>query len=191
MLEGQADLQPRIYTALEPWLVCQFIRARSTTVVPGRSARNAPCCDGFRALLEQRAIDIIHRDLLTSGGMLETKQIADDGERFGLPTALHVAGSPIGFTANVHCAATIPSFVALEQHGLDLPCCRSLSTRRTVHTLHAQAAGRFYLNCRMGAGGHGRAGCRRQARILVLLKASEGDIESYLFGPEYRQIHQP
>jgi L-alanine-DL-glutamate epimerase-like enolase superfamily enzyme len=53
--------------------------------------------------------------------MRETKRIADYGERFGLPTALHFAGSPIAFMANVHCAAALPSFVALEHHALDLP----------------------------------------------------------------------
>ena len=84
--------------------------------------------DGFRPWIEQRAIDILHPDLLTSGGMMETKRIADYGERYGIPTALHCAGSPIGFMANVHCAAAIPSFVALEHHGLDLPFWESLVT---------------------------------------------------------------
>jgi len=84
--------------------------------------------DGFREFIEKRAIDILHPDLLTSGGMLETKRIADYGERFGLPTALHCAGSPIGFMANVHCAAAISSFVSLEHHGLDLPFWESLVT---------------------------------------------------------------
>ena len=82
--------------------------------------------DGFREMIEKRAVDIIHPDLLTSGGMLETKKIADYAERYGLPTALHFAGSPIAFMANVHCAAAIPSFVALEHHGLDLPFWRGL-----------------------------------------------------------------
>jgi L-alanine-DL-glutamate epimerase-like enolase superfamily enzyme len=82
--------------------------------------------DGFRELIEERAVDILHPDLLTSGGMLETKRIADYGERYGLPTALHFAGSPIAFMANVHTAAAIPSFVALEHHGLDLPFWPSL-----------------------------------------------------------------
>ncbi|MCB0008267.1 MAG: mandelate racemase/muconate lactonizing enzyme family protein [Anaerolineales bacterium] len=84
--------------------------------------------DGFRPWIEQRAIDILHPDLLTSGGMMETKRIADYGERYGIPTALHCAGSPIGFMANVHCAAAIPSFLALEHHGLDLPFWESLVT---------------------------------------------------------------
>jgi L-alanine-DL-glutamate epimerase-like enolase superfamily enzyme len=84
--------------------------------------------DGFREMIEKKAVDVLHPDLLTSGGMLETKKIADYGERYGLPTALHFAGSPIGFMAAVHCAAAIPSFVALEHHGLDLPFWTSLVT---------------------------------------------------------------
>jgi L-alanine-DL-glutamate epimerase-like enolase superfamily enzyme len=84
--------------------------------------------DGFREMIEMHAVDIIHPDLLTSGGMLETKKIADYAERFGIPTALHFAGSPIAFMANLHTAAAIPSFVALEHHGLDLPFWSGLVT---------------------------------------------------------------
>ena len=77
--------------------------------------------DGFREAIETRALDVLHPDLLSSGGMLETKLIADHGERYGLPTALHCASSPIAFMANVHCGAAISSLVALEHHGLDVP----------------------------------------------------------------------
>ncbi len=63
--------------------------------------------DGFREMIEKRAVDIVHPDLLTSGGMLETKKIADYAERFQIPTALHFAGSPIAFMANVHTAAAL------------------------------------------------------------------------------------
>ncbi len=84
--------------------------------------------DGWREMIERRAIDIIQPDLLTAGGMMETKRIADYAERYGLPTVLHFAGSPIAFMANVHCAAAIPSFIALEHHGLDLPFWKDLGT---------------------------------------------------------------
>ncbi len=101
--------------------------------VPTAAGEELYLWDGFRELIEQRAVDIIHPDLLTSGGMLETKKIADYAERFGLPTALHFAGSPIAFMANVHCAAAIPSFVALEHHGLDLPFWSDLVTGLPEH----------------------------------------------------------
>ena len=89
--------------------------------VPTLNGEDIYLWDGWREMIERRAIDIIHPDLLTAGGMLETKKIADYAERYGMPTALHFAGSPIAFMANLHCAAAIPSFIALEHHGLDLP----------------------------------------------------------------------
>jgi L-alanine-DL-glutamate epimerase-like enolase superfamily enzyme len=96
--------------------------------VPTAAGEELYLWDGFQEMIEKRAVDIIHPDLLTSGGMLETKRIADYAERFGIPTALHFAGSPIACMANVHCAAAIPSFVALENHALDLPFWTSLVT---------------------------------------------------------------
>jgi L-alanine-DL-glutamate epimerase-like enolase superfamily enzyme len=60
--------------------------------------------------------------------MLETKKIADYAERYDMPTALHFAGSPIAFMANLHCAAAIPAFVALENHAVDLPFWKDLVT---------------------------------------------------------------
>lgn len=101
---------------------------RDSVGVPIAAGEELYLLDGFRPFLENRAIDIAHPDLLTAGGMLETKRIADHAERFGIPTALHFAGSPIAFMANVHTAAAIPSFVALEHHGLDLPFWRDLVT---------------------------------------------------------------
>ena len=96
--------------------------------VPTAAGEELYLWDGFREMIEKRAVDIIHPDLLTSGGMAETKRIADYAERYGLPTALHFAGSPIAFMANLHTAAALPSFVALEHHGLDLPFWRDLVT---------------------------------------------------------------
>lgn len=84
--------------------------------------------EGFREAIDTRAFDIVHPDLLSSGGLMETKRIADDAEDQGIPTALHCAGSPIGFMANIHTAAAISSFLACEHHGLDLPFWESLVT---------------------------------------------------------------
>jgi L-alanine-DL-glutamate epimerase-like enolase superfamily enzyme len=96
--------------------------------VPTAAGEELYLWDGFREMIETRAVDIIHPDLLTSGGMAETKRIADYAERYGIPTALHFAGSPIAFMANLHTAAAISSFVALEHHGLDLPFWEGLVT---------------------------------------------------------------
>ena len=110
------------------WDVEGHKAVRDAVKVPVAAGEEWYLLDGFRPFIEQRAVDIIHPDLLTSGGMAETKRIADHAEKFGIPTALHFAGSPIAFMANVHTAAAISSFVALEHHGLDLPFWENLVT---------------------------------------------------------------
>ncbi len=110
-----------------PWWDIEGHRMVTEAInVPTAAGEELYLWDGFRELIETRAVDIIHPDLLTSGGMLETKKISDYAERYGLPTALHFAGSPIAFMANLHTAAAVPSFLALEHHGLDLPFWNSL-----------------------------------------------------------------
>ncbi len=110
------------------WDIAGHKQVTDAISTPTAAGEDLYLLDGFREMIETRAVDILHPDLLSAGGMLETKRIADYGERFGLPTALHFAGSPIAFMANLHTAAAIPSFVALEHHGLDLPFWESLVT---------------------------------------------------------------
>lgn len=103
-------------------------RVTDTVSTPIAAGEELYLWDGFREMIEKRAVDVLHPDPLTSGGLMETKKIADYGERYGLPTALHFAGSPIAFMGAVHLASAIPSFVALEHHGLDMPFWESLVT---------------------------------------------------------------
>jgi L-alanine-DL-glutamate epimerase-like enolase superfamily enzyme len=77
--------------------------------------------DGFKPIIDARAVDIIHPDLGTSGGLLETKRIGDYAEEGGVAMAMHMAGSPVCFMANVHCAAATQNFLALEHHSVDSP----------------------------------------------------------------------
>jgi L-alanine-DL-glutamate epimerase-like enolase superfamily enzyme len=110
-----------------PWWDVEANRQVTEAInVPTLNGEDIYLWEGFRELIEKRAVDIIQPDLLSAGGMLETKKIADYAERYGLPTVLHFAGSPIAFMANIHCAAAIPSFVALENHALDLPFWKGL-----------------------------------------------------------------
>jgi L-alanine-DL-glutamate epimerase-like enolase superfamily enzyme len=97
-------------------------------------ALETPCCtgediyllNGFRALIDMHAVDIIHPDLSTSGGLLETKRIGDYAEEHGVAMAMHQAGTPVSFMANVHCAAATQNILALEHHSVDLAWWESL-----------------------------------------------------------------
>jgi L-alanine-DL-glutamate epimerase-like enolase superfamily enzyme len=85
--------------------------------------------EGFQPLIENQAVDTIHPDIETSGGLLETKRIADSAELAGIRVAMHHAGSPIGGYAGYHCAATFgDNFLAMENHALDMPWWQDLVT---------------------------------------------------------------
>ncbi len=97
-------------------------------------ALETPCLTGediyllknFKPLIDIHAVDIVHPDLASSGGLLETKRIGDYAEEHGVAMAMHQAGTPISFMANVHCAAATQNFLALEHHSIDLPWWESL-----------------------------------------------------------------
>jgi len=74
---------------------------------------------GFKTLIDAHAVDIIHPDLVSAGGILETKKIADYAEEAGVPAAFHANSTPVAFMANVHCAAATENFLALEHHNAD------------------------------------------------------------------------
>ena len=71
-------------------------------------------------LIDMGAVDMIHPDLASSGGLLETKKIGDYAMEHGVPMAMHFAGSPVSFMANVHCAAATENFLCLEHHSMDV-----------------------------------------------------------------------
>ena len=68
----------------------------------------------FIKLCDNHAVDIIHPDLHTSGGILETKKIGDYAEEKGVAMAIHCSSTPVGFMASAHCAAATQNFLALE-----------------------------------------------------------------------------
>jgi L-alanine-DL-glutamate epimerase-like enolase superfamily enzyme len=80
----------------------------------------------FKPLIDKQAVDIIHPDLASSGGLLETKRIGDYAEENGIAMAMHQAGTPVSFMASVHCAAATQNFLALEHHSVDVPWWESL-----------------------------------------------------------------
>jgi L-alanine-DL-glutamate epimerase-like enolase superfamily enzyme len=75
----------------------------------------------FQVLCREHAVDIIHPDLLTTGGILETKKIGDMAQDYGVPMAMHCAHTPIGAIACAHVAAATENFLVLENHAVDVP----------------------------------------------------------------------
>ncbi len=93
--------------------------ATTTPIATGESLFGLE--EGFKPLIDNRAVDIIHPDPLTSGSIRETKRIADYASMNGVQTAIHFAGSPVGCLASVHMAATLKDMLAMENHAVDIP----------------------------------------------------------------------
>jgi L-alanine-DL-glutamate epimerase-like enolase superfamily enzyme len=77
--------------------------------------------DNYRPFINQNAVSIVHCDMETSGGLMETRRICDYAHRFGIKPMLHHAGSPVGAMASVHCACTVRDFISMENHAMDIP----------------------------------------------------------------------
>ena len=110
-----------------PWQYTEQWKTISEAIeTPTLTGEDIYLLDGFRKLITERAVDIIHPDLASSGGLLETKRIGDFAEEYGIAMAMHQAGTPISFMANVHCAAATQNFLALEHHSVDVKYWESL-----------------------------------------------------------------
>jgi len=106
---------------LIPWkFTDQWRQITEAIETPTLTGEDIYLKEEFIKLIDHHAVDLIHPDLATSGGLLETKKIGDYAEERGVAMAMHFAGSPISFMANVHCAAATQNFVALEHHSVDV-----------------------------------------------------------------------
>jgi L-alanine-DL-glutamate epimerase-like enolase superfamily enzyme len=105
-----------------PWQYGNLIKEiKESTTTPILTGEDIYLKEEFIKLIDMGAVDMIHPDLASSGGLLETKKIGDYAMERGVPMAMHFAGSPVSFLANVHCAAATENFIALEHHSIDVP----------------------------------------------------------------------
>ena len=105
-----------------PWQETELLKKIADAVdLPILTGEDIYLKEPFEVLCRNHAVDIIHPDLLTSGGILETKKIGDMAQSYGVPMALHCAHTPVGALASVHAAAATENFLVLENHAVDLP----------------------------------------------------------------------
>ncbi len=105
-----------------PWIYPdQLARLKASTTVPICTGEDIYLKEGFRTLLETDAVSVIHPDVLTCGGALEMKRIADMADEHGVAVAIHMAESPVGCMAALHAAAAMRHIMAMEIHSVDIP----------------------------------------------------------------------
>lgn len=105
-----------------PWQYTDLLKEiREHIDVPLLTGEDIYLKESFMVLCRNHAVDIIHPDLATSGGILETKKIGDGAQDYGVAMAMHFAGTPVSCMANVHCAAATENFLVMENHSVDVP----------------------------------------------------------------------
>jgi L-alanine-DL-glutamate epimerase-like enolase superfamily enzyme len=103
-----------------PWQYAdQYRQLQEATSVPICTGEDIYLKEGFEPLLKS-GISVIHPDLLTSGGILETKKIGDMAQDHGIAMAIHMAESPIAAVAAAHVAVATENFMALEYHSVEV-----------------------------------------------------------------------
>ena len=82
--------------------------------VPILMGENLARRHGFRDFIIHRGCDIVQLDIRNTGGLLESKKIADLADTFYLPMCTHNTGSVVCTMATVMWAAAIRDFIASE-----------------------------------------------------------------------------
>lgn len=104
-----------------PWQYTdQYRQLQQATTVPICTGEDIYLKEAFEPLLKSGGLSVIHPDLLTSGGILETKKIGDMAQDHGVAMAIHMAESPIAAMAAAHVATATENFMALEYHSADV-----------------------------------------------------------------------
>ena len=110
-----------------PWqMTDQYVRLRNSTTIPVCTGEDIYLKEDFIKLFQAGAVSVIHPDILTCGGALELKKIADLANEAGVAVAVHMAESPIACMAAVHTAAAMEQVLAMEYHSVAIPWWKDL-----------------------------------------------------------------
>ncbi len=114
---------------MAPWIYPdQLARLKRSTAIPVCTGEDIYLKEGFERIIDADAVSIIHPDILTCGGAMELKKIADYADDRGVAVAIHMAESPIACMAAVHAAAAMHNNLAVEFHSVDCPWWKDIVT---------------------------------------------------------------
>ncbi|MFH5834276.1 enolase C-terminal domain-like protein [Halalkalibaculum sp. DA384] len=114
---------------LIPWQYTdQWREITENTTTPTLTGEDIFGLEGFKPLIDKQAVNIVHPDPNSAGGILETKKIGDYAAQNGIAMMHHHAASPVSFLGCVHSAAATENFMWLEHHSVDDPWWEDLVT---------------------------------------------------------------
>ena len=91
-----------------------WVKLTEASPVPILTGENLYRVQGFQPFIENNAVHLVQIDIPKSGGLLESKKIANLADLYDIPVCAHTASSPLGAIAAAHCAASMRDFRAME-----------------------------------------------------------------------------
>jgi len=105
-----------------PWhYTDHYVKISNATTVPIGTGEDIYLHENFEPLMSRGGVSLVHPDVLTIGGALELKKLGDMCDKYGVAMAIHMAESPIGCMAALHCAAAVQNCLAVEYHSTEIP----------------------------------------------------------------------
>lgn len=91
-------------------------RLTSRSPIPIAGNEVAFGLDGYRDVIVEGGIDVVHLDVNQCGGIGESRRIAALAAAFHRPISFHCATSAVCFAANLHVAASVANTESIEFH---------------------------------------------------------------------------
>jgi L-alanine-DL-glutamate epimerase-like enolase superfamily enzyme len=92
---------------MDPDFSESWVKLTEESPVPILTGENLYTRRGFMPFIVHQGCKIVQIDIPKSGGLLESKKIADLADIFNIPVSAHNAIGPLGAIASAHCAAAI------------------------------------------------------------------------------------
>ncbi len=99
---------------MDPDFSDSWVKLTEESPVPILTGENLYTRRGFMPFIVHQGCKIVQIDIPKSGGLLESKKIADLADIFNIPVCAHNAVGPLGAIASAHCAASMRDFKGHE-----------------------------------------------------------------------------
>lgn len=103
-----------------PWyMVDEYVKLREYTTTPLATGEDAYLTESFEPLCQRRAVAVIHPDICSNGGILETKKMGDMAQKHKTAMAMHMCETPVAALATTHAGIATENFFAMEFNAPD------------------------------------------------------------------------
>ena len=179
---GQTLADNRVFWYEEPFApedLDSFAALRSTVRVPIAAGENEFGTQGFRELIERRAVDIVQADASRCGGITEVRRVADMALKAGLKLAPHSWSDAVAIMANAQVVAATPHALTVEVDQTGNPFVEELLTE----PLQIRE-GRLQLSRRPGLGIELNQAVVDRLRMADPLHVPDGWYSDMVFGQQ-------